>query len=524
MTTAATIQRVCPVQVHPLSFYKHLNWIDGRPLLEVMESYRQKIHREALFTFRADGSPQYRRVLCGRGKKNSKTTDLVVACLYKCLVWKAAGHKGNQCYLVATDLQQANDALDLCKKLIATNAILARELEIYRNVVRRLDGQGFIEILPAGDATGLHGKTFLFYGHSELHTQRDYRVIEALELDRTRPDAMQWFESYAPVSPTPGIPLVDLLSQHRAKSDPRLLVSWFSGSIEEANPSLNGPLGPTMEDILDAQRSLPSWVFRRLYQNLPGQPDGAALDAAAVQACVVPGRDRLSPKPDTTYSAFVDMSGGGSDDSTLAIGHVEDGIAIVDLVLDQGSRTAGSIFSPQATVKKFADVLSRYGCHSVTGDKYAGHWPATEFSKQEISYRVSDRTRSELYAALEPKLNSGAVELVDSPKLIGQLIGLIRKGERVDHANNEHDDFANSIAGVVWMLTRGEPLRLANAEVPDQRTQQEIHNEVVEAERHAAIESVNAALKSQGVFWPNEGGGRVKEISLDWYWLSQHRS
>ena len=501
--TTATTERVCQPQVHPLRFLELLRWIDGRELLTVMEDYRQRILTEALFTFRDDGSPQYRRVLCGRAKKNSKTTDLVLACLYKCLVWKAAGHRGNQCYLVATDLAQANDALDLCKKLIATNAILARELDIYRNVVRRLDGRGFVEILPAGDAAGLHGKTFLFYGHSELHTQRDYRVIEALELDRTRPDAMQWFESYAPVSPTPGIPLVDLLSQHKAKSDPRLLVSWFSGSIEEANPSLNGPLGPTLADIEDAKRSLPSWSFRRLYQNLPGQPDGAAYDAAIVQSCVVPGRTVLAPKPGTSYQGFVDMSGGGSDDSTLAIGHVEDGIAIVDLLMDQGPRRAGHTFSPQETVTKFAATLKQYGCHAVTGDRYAGSWPAVEFGKHGVSYRVSDKNRSELYAALEPRLNSGGVQLLDHQTLLSELIGLLRKGENVDHAAGEHDDHANSCAGVVVAMTRGEALRLLNAAPPDARTEQQIHDDEMKGGAAASVAMINESVKTQGYWWPN---------------------
>lgn len=63
---------------------------------------------------------------------------------------------------------------------------------------------------------------------------------------------------------------MDMLKQHEAKTDPRLFVSWYAGSVEEANPSLNGPLGPTMEDIEDARRALPSWVFRRLYLNLGG--------------------------------------------------------------------------------------------------------------------------------------------------------------------------------------------------------------------------------------------------------------
>src|SRR6188768_2176117 len=131
------------------------------------------------------------------------------------------------------------------------------------------------------------------------------------------------------------MPINDILKQGQAQSDPRIYVSWYAGSIEEANPSLNGPLGPTREDIRDAQRSLPSWIFRRLYQNLPGQPDGAAYNAEVVQSCVIPNRRAMPPQAGVSYQAFCDLSGGGADDATLAIGHENRG-AVVDLLIDQG--------------------------------------------------------------------------------------------------------------------------------------------------------------------------------------------
>ena len=101
----------CPPQVDPLKFFSLLKWLDGRPLLTVMETYRQQILSEALSTVREDGAPRYRRVLTGRGKKNSKTSDAVLAALYKLMVWVPAGHAGNQIYFVASDLGQADDDL-----------------------------------------------------------------------------------------------------------------------------------------------------------------------------------------------------------------------------------------------------------------------------------------------------------------------------------------------------------------------------------------------------------------------------
>lgn len=443
-------------QIDPLEFYALLNWIDGRPLLNVMEAYRQEIHRTALYTFRPDGSPQYRRTLTGRAKKNSKTTDAVLAGLYKCLIWKSIGGRGNQVYFVASDLGQANDDLDLCKLIIRRNPMLDAELIAKSNVIERRDGEGFIEILPAGDAPGLHGKTYLFLVVDELHTQKDYRLLEALEIDRTRLDAQQWFASYASLSRASGVPINDMLKQHEKRTDPRLFVSWYSGTIEDANPSLNGPLGPMLEDIEDAQRSLPSWIFRRLCLNLPGQPDGAAFDAGKVEEAVIKGRTVLPPQPGVTYRPFCDLSGGGADDATLAIAHAHEGVAILDCLIDQGARVNGT-FSPEATVEKFAAVLKEYGCTSVTGDRYAAQWPVLAFQKHGITYQPAEQNRSQIYASLEPLINSGRVELLDHPKLFPQLIGLIRKGEKIDHANGEHDDHSNAAAGAA-VLSVGKRL------------------------------------------------------------------
>jgi hypothetical protein len=145
------------------------------------------------------------------------------------------------------------------------------------------------------------------------------------------------------------------------------------------------------------------------------------------------------------------MSGGGGDDAVLAIAHVDTGRLVLDLVIDQGARRHGT-FSPEVAVAKFADVLKQYGCYAVTGDNYAKNWPVDAFLKHGITYRPADLNRSQLYAALEPLVNSGQVELLDEPKLIQQLIGLIRKGERIDHGSNSHDDLANAAAGALVLV------------------------------------------------------------------------
>lgn len=169
------------------------------------------------------------------------------------------------------------------------------------------------------------------------------------------------------------------------------------------------------------------------------------------------GRRSLPPQEGVRHVAFVDMSGGGADDSTLAIAHHENGKAVLDLVMDQGARSNGATFSPEQAVKKFAEVLKLYRCVKVTGDHFAGMWPRDAFFKFGIQYEVADKNRSELYATLEPMVNAETVELLDQPKLFQQLIGLMLKGSKIDHAPSEHDDHCNSAAGACVLA--GAPVR-----------------------------------------------------------------
>jgi hypothetical protein len=87
-----------------------------------------------------------------------------------------------------------------------------------------------------------------------------------------------------------------------------------------------------------------------------------------------------------------------------------------------------------------------------TGDRYGGLWPAEQLAKFGISYEPSPLTKSELYGALLPLLNSRRIELLDHPKLVSQLCSLERRTARggrdsIDHPPSSHDDLANVIAG-----------------------------------------------------------------------------
>jgi len=178
----------------------------------------------------------------------------------------------------------------------------------------------------------------------------------------------------------------------------------------------------------------------------------------AVDACIVPGRFELSPVAHTRYIAFADPSGGSQDSMTLAVGHAESEQAVLDLV-----RERKPPFSPEAVVKDFAEDLKRYGINEVTGDRYGGEWPRERFQTHGIHYRIAEKTKSEIYQAALPILNSKRVELLDNKTLRTQIVGLERRTTRggkdsIDHRPGGRDDLANAAAGAVSLCTPVIPI------------------------------------------------------------------
>jgi hypothetical protein len=176
-----------------------------------------------------------------------------------------------------------------------------------------------------------------------------------------------------------------------------------------------------------------------------------------VEAAVPLGCHELSPQPGTIYSAFTDPSGGSQDNFTLGIAHLtDDGHGILDCV-----RERRVPFSPDAVVEEFAAVLKSYGVHEVVGDRYAGEWPRERFNQHGITYKPAAKPKSAIYQEFLPIINSGRCELLDHPRMIGQLCALERRTARggrdsIDHPPGLHDDIANCAAGVLVRVA-GEP-------------------------------------------------------------------
>ena len=173
----------------------------------------------------------------------------------------------------------------------------------------------------------------------------------------------------------------------------------------------------------------------------------------AVRACIEPGCRERGALRQWRYHAFVDPSGGSNDAMTLAIAHKEGNTVILDMV-----RERRPPFSPEAVVEEFAKELKNYRITTLVGDRYAGEWPRERFRLHGVNYEVVDKSKSELYVALLPLVNSCAVDLLEDGRLVNQLVCLERRTARggrdsVDHPRGAHDDLANAVAGVVWLAS-----------------------------------------------------------------------
>ncbi len=453
--------------VSPAEFFQELFWLDGRPLPEVIEPYRAKIFQEALYTFTPEGFPKYSLVFAGRAKKNWKSSDLIFAGLYKFLAWPSPA--GNDCLIVANDEDQAKDDLQILQKIIEHNPLLQAEVEVRVKEVLRLDGKGSFKVLPARDVAGAHGKQYLFCGLDEIWAYKDFSLFEALAPDPTKRDVVQWVTSYDTLFSSKKVPLAVLKEAGKSGKDPRMFFSWYSADYctdpeaaklpspeQRANPSIDSWQNPLY--LPQQKQRLPTHQYRRLHLNLPGAAEGVFFDSDKFLACVIPGRKFLPREKDIRYSAFVDMSGGSLDEAVLGISYLsKEGKLVLARIEAQAGKPP---FDPRKAVTKFCGILREYGLSVVTGDAYAGQTFRKDFEAEGVRYLVSNEITSELYQLLEPKINSGIVEILDHDDLIAQGLTLIWKGAKVTHQNGDHDDHMTAFAGSILLASGKGPKRL----------------------------------------------------------------
>lgn len=187
--------------------------------------------------------------------------------------------------------------------------------------------------------------------------------------------------------------------------------------------------------------------FRSDVENfVPFEVIAAAVDPGCWERGYVAGK---------RYVGFADPAGGsGADSMVLTIAHGEGNVAVLDLI-----REVRPPFSPEAVCQDFAETLREYSIHKISGDAYAGTWPAEGFARHGIVYEPNAEPKSRIYERLLPMLNSGRVRLLDNERLKRQLVALERRTSRgskdsIDHRIGGRDDVCNAAAGSLTKVSQ----------------------------------------------------------------------
>jgi hypothetical protein len=241
--------------------------------------------------------------------------------------------------------------------------------------------------------------------------------------------------------------LWEAFRRHYGQDDPAVLV--WKAATRQMNPSVSerfiaeamerDPAHATAEYLAEFRTDIQAFVSRE-----------------AIESCISRDVTVRPPVAGVSYRAFVDPSGGSNDSMTLAIAHRERDVIVIDCV---GERK--SPISPDSVVNEFVAMLKAYRVSRITGDRFGGEWPRESFRAHGVVYEIAEKTRSDLYLAFLPVLNSGRLELLDVPRATAQFVGLERRTARsgrdsIDHSPGAHDDLANSIAGAVSLLAQND--------------------------------------------------------------------
>lgn len=349
--------------------------------------------------------------------------------------------------VIAADRRQARVIMRYVRGMLTGIPMLAKLIERETNEAFELKGQVVIEVGTASSRT-TRGYTFaavlcdeIAFWPTEDAAEPDYAVLDAIRPGMASIPGAVLMCGSSPYARKGA--LWDAHRRYHGQDDAPVLV--WQATTTEMNPTI-----PTRV-ITEAYARDPASAGAEYGAQFRSDVE-ALLTREAVGAVIETGVLERAPLPRIEYRAFVDPSGGSADSMTLAISHREGDEAVLDAV-----REVRPPFSPEAVTKEFCDLLKLYRIRNVTGDRYAGEWPREQFRKQGVEYLIADKSRSELYLALVPSINSGQVRLLDVPRLEGQLIGLERRTSRVgkdtiDHSPGAHDDVANAVAGALHLV------------------------------------------------------------------------
>jgi hypothetical protein len=392
-------------------------------------------------------------LVCGRRAGKSFILALCavfLACFFDYRQFLAPGERGTV-LIIATNSKQARVIVRYVRALLTRIPMLVKLIERETADSFDLSNGTTIEVHPASMKT-VRGYSIVaalcdeiaFWPHEDA-AEPDYEVLNALRPGMaTIPNAMLLCAS-SPYARRGA--LWDAWRKHYGRDDDPILV--WKAATRVMNPTVGEHVVAAASEQ-DPASAAAEWLaeFRSDIESF--------ISREAVEACIsYDVRERI-PMEHTRFYAAVDPSGGSVDSMTLAIGHRQGDVVVVDAL-----RERKPPFSPEDVVADFAELLKSYRVSKVVGDRYAGEWPREQFRKAGISYDLAQKPKSDLYRDLLPLVNSRKIDLLDDARLLTQLVSLERRTGRgtgrdsIDHPPGAHDDLCNAVAGLAATAKRG---------------------------------------------------------------------
>ena len=336
-----------------------------------------------------------------------------MACFYEYRKFLAPGERGTV-LIIATNSKQARVIFRYVRALLTNIPMLAKMIERETADAFDLSNSVTIEVHPAS-AKSTRGYAVVAALLDEVaffptddSANPDYDILDAIRPGMaTIPNAMLLCAS-SPYARRGA--LWDAFRRHYAKDDDPVLV--WRAPTRAMNPAVSQQVIDQAAER-DPASAAAEWLaeFRSDIESF--------INREAVEACISFGVRERAPMQSVRYYAFVDPSGGSADSMSLAIGHREDDIVVVDAL-----REIKPPFSPESVVGEFSALLKSYRVSKTTGDRYAGEWPREHFREHGISYEPAQKPKSDLYRDLLPVIDSRKLDLLDDARLLTQLVGL----------------------------------------------------------------------------------------------------
>jgi hypothetical protein len=384
-------------------------------------------------------------LICGRRAGKSFILALCavfLACFFEYRKFLAPGERGTV-LIIATNSKQARVIVRYVRALLTHIPMLAKLIERETADTFDLSNSVTIEVHPAS-AKSTRGYAVVAALLDEVaffptddSANPDYDILDAIRPGMaTIPNAMLLCAS-SPYARRGA--LWDAHRRHFGRDGDPVLV--WRAPTRTMNPSVSQQVIDAAAER-DPASAAAEWLaeFRSDIESF--------INREAVEACIAWGVRERAPMQSVRYYGFVDPSGGSADSMTLATGHREDDIVVVDAL-----REIKPPFSPESAVAEFSELLKSYHVIKITGDRYAGEWPRERFREHGIVYEPAQKPKSDLYRDLLPAINSRKLDLLDDARLLTQLVSLERRtarggGDSIDHAPGAHDDLANAVAGL----------------------------------------------------------------------------